>query len=76
MRLYFVSARNGWQTVLGGHWLAESPAEAIALAKAMAESHKGLAVELGMGPFPPVDSLQWQAKPSKAAVTNAMNPQH
>jgi len=38
-KLYFVTGRAGWETVFGGHWLAETPKEAIALAQAAIRSN-------------------------------------
>jgi len=31
--LYFVTVREGWDTVFGGHWYAETPKAAIAIAQ-------------------------------------------
>lgn len=64
--LYFVTARSGFQTVFGGHWLAESPKAAIDLAKADASSNPHGAL--------PVDELEWKARRSNAdPAANACN---
>lgn len=49
MTLYFVKAtRGGWDTVFGGHWLADSPKHAIALAQADIDANPHMSRDDGM----------------------------
>lgn len=66
-KLYFVTARQGWDTVFGGHWLAESPKAAIALAQA---TITGNTTSVGLKSC---DGLTFKATKSSANVGNAMN---
>lgn len=64
--LYFVTARAGWETVFGGHWYAETPKAAIAVAQA---EINGNTTGIGRSSC---EGLTFQAKKSKA-IHNALN---
>jgi hypothetical protein len=82
MRLYFVSARERTQgfagTVFAGHWLANSPREAITFARERYTALRSYAIDqraqgfpqTGGTPYPmlpPLDNaLVWNARTSKA----------
>ncbi len=67
MRLYFVTAKAGWDTIGAAHYLAESPSEAIEL----------MQLDIGANPYSTLqfaaDGVEWSAKPSKSNRSNAMN---
>jgi hypothetical protein len=67
MNLYFVTARLGWDTVFGGHWLASSPKHAISIAKSEIEANK---TGIGMSTC---EGLTFKANKSKADISNALN---
>lgn len=67
MKLYFVTARAGWETVFGGHWLAESPKAAIVLAQAVINSNT-----TGIGRSS-CEGLTFKATKSNANPANALN---
>ncbi len=64
--LYFVTARQGWETVFGGHWYAETPKKAIEIAQQTITSN-----ETGIGSNS-CDGLTFKATKSKATY-NALN---
>lgn len=57
MPLYFVTAKRGWETVFGGHWLADNPKHAIALAKASIDANPQMSRD---------DTMIFSARKSKA----------
>ncbi len=72
--LYFVTARKGgWDTVFGGHWLADSPKAAIALAQ---ETIRTNTTGIGLSTC---EGLTFKATKSKAKdnsnALNAVRPQ-
>lgn len=67
MNLYFVTAREGWDTVFGGHWLADSPKAAIALAQA---TITGNTTDIGRNSC---EGLTFKATKSRADASNALN---
>lgn len=64
--LYFVTARKDWETVFGGHWYAETPKAAIAIARS---EIAGNTTDIGLKSC---EGLTFKANKSKA-VRNALN---
>lgn len=73
-KLYFVSAQYLGQCVFGGHWLAESPADAKALALKAIAAGRVTSDQHGLRQLPPTDSLVLAARRSSAdPAAMAMN---